>query len=99
MPTFIWQDGRIVNKATGEPMNSGHNGGPPPCPRIIKDIAPYLSPVDGRYVSGRRAKRDDLARHNCVDAAELPSPTGGRLKSDKLIRKYGLPEHLKKEPT
>ena len=94
MPTYVYRDGRMIDKATGEPMNSGSNGGPPPCPRIISDIEPYLSPVSGEYVSGRRAKRADLDRHNCVDAAEMPTPTGGKIKSRRLQRKYNLPDSV-----
>lgn len=96
MPTYVFRDGRMVNKATGEPMNATPHAGPFPCPRIVPDIAPYLSPVTGEYVSGRRAKRADLERNNCIDAAELPSVTGGKLRNKRFAKKRGL-EHLLKE--
>lgn len=36
-------------------------------PMVQGDIQAYESPVDGRYISGRAARRDDLLRHNCVE--------------------------------
>lgn len=36
-------------------------------PMVQGDIPAYESPVDGRYISGRAARRDDLLRHNCVE--------------------------------
>ena len=97
MPTFVYDRARdmMVNKETGEPMVSGPFR--PVTPMHVSDIEPYLSPVSGEYVSGRRAKFDDLKRHNCVDAAELPSPSGGKIKSRKLQRKYNLPETVMHE--
>lgn len=97
MPVFVYRDGRMVDKATGEPMNPEPHSGPFPCPMHLPDIAPYLSPVDGKYVSGRRAKRDDLARTGCVDANDLPRPTGGGLRNKRFAAKHGLSHMLKEE--
>lgn len=90
MTTYVYRDGRMVNKETGEPMVSGP--WKPVTPRVVGDIEPYLSPVTGEYVSGRRAKRDDLAKNNCVDAAEL-DPGPRKLKNKRFAKKRGL-EHL-----
>lgn len=84
----------MVNKATGEFMVDPSKPFRPVTPMTVSDIEPYLSPVSGEYVSGRRAKADDLRKHNCVDAADLPSPTGGKIKSRKVLKKYGLPETM-----
>lgn len=99
MPIYRYDPARdcMVDKETGEPMNPAPHEGAFPCPRVQSDIAPYLSPVDGRYVSGRRAKRDDMARHNCIDAADMPSPTGGRFRSRKFARKYGLERRARED--
>lgn len=35
-------------------------------PLVIADLPGYQSPVDGRWVEGKRARREDLARNNCV---------------------------------
>ena len=98
MPTFVFRDGRMVDKATGEPMNPAPWAGMGafPCPGSIPDIKPYRSPVTGEVIGGRRAKRDDLARHNCIDAGDLPSPTGGRLRNRRFAEKRGL-THLLRE--
>lgn len=98
MAVYVYRDGRMVDKATGEPMNSGPMDGPFPCPATHPDINPYLSPVDGRYISGKRAKRDDLERHNCVDASDLPSPTKGKLRNRRFAEKRGLTHMLQEEP-
>lgn len=94
MPVYVWREGHWRDKATGEraPMRDGL------CtPMFVHDIAPYQSPVTGEVISGRAAKRDDLKRHNCVDAADLPSPTGGKFRTRKMVEKYRLPENLLKE--
>lgn len=84
---------RMVDKVTGEPMVSGPYR--PVTPMHIPDIQPYLSPVSGEVISGRRAKRADLDRHNCVDAADLPG-LGGKLKNRRFAEKRGL-THLLRE--
>ena len=64
-------------------------------PMIIPDIEPYQSPVDGSYVSGRAAKRDDLRKHNCVDANDLPRSKKraplGKFRNERFAKKHGLP--------
>lgn len=37
---------------------------------VQNDIQPYASPITGREVSGSRARREDMRRHNCI-------PVGG----------------------
>jgi hypothetical protein len=99
MPVYVYRDGRMVDKHTGEPMNPEPLSGPFPAPRVVGDIEPYQSPIDGRYISGRAAKADDLKRHNCVDARELPSPTGGKLRNRKFAEKRGLTHLLAEDAT
>ncbi len=94
MATFVYdrERGMMVDKVTGEPMNPG---GPLATPMVFSDLPGYQSPIDGAWVEGRRARRYDLQKNNCVDANDLPSPTGGRLKNERFARKHGL-EHLLK---
>ena len=96
MPTYVYRDGQMVDKHTGEPMNPEPLAGPFPTPRVIHDIAPYRSPVSGEYIGGKRAKRADLEKHNCIDAAELPSKRDGKFRSKKFAEKRGL-THLLSE--
>lgn len=35
-------------------------------PLVVADLPGYQSPVDGRWIEGRKARREDLARNNCV---------------------------------
>lgn len=94
MSVYVYRDGRMVDKATGEPMVTGPYR--PVTPMHVPDIQPYLSPVTGEYVSGRRAKADDLAKNNCIDAADMKSVGGGKFKSRAFAEKRGL-THLLKE--
>jgi hypothetical protein len=36
-------------------------------PMVQGDTPPYQSPIDGKEVSGRRARKEDLLRNNCVE--------------------------------
>ena len=62
-------------------------------PAIISDIQPYKSPIDGNYVSGRAARRDDLKKHNCVDANELDRgdrAAPGEFRNKRFAKKHNL---------
>lgn len=37
----------------------------PAAPAVFGDLPPYESPITGKIVDGRRARRDDLKRHGC----------------------------------
>lgn len=37
----------------------------PSGPLVIGDLPSYQSPIDGRWIDGRVARREDLARNNC----------------------------------
>lgn len=99
MAVFVYDRnlGIMVNKETREPMVDPFAPFKPVTPMTIPDIEPYQSPVSGEYIGGRRSKVDDLKRHNCIDAAELPSPTGGKLKNKRFAEKHGLTHLLKEE--
>lgn len=60
-------------------------------PAIISDIPEYASPIDGRLISSRSARREDLKRNNCVDGRELASPTQGKFLNRAFCEKRGLP--------
>lgn len=64
-------------------------------PHVISDIEPYQSPVDGSYVSGRAARRDDLKKHNCVPYDEVCKPLGGQFKNERFAKKWKLPQAKK----
>ena len=83
--------GVMVDKVTREPMVSGP--WQPVTPMVRGDLPGYASPIDGSWIDGRRARQYDLEKNNCIDANELGSPTGGKLKNERFAKKHGL-EHL-----
>jgi len=85
--TYVFRDGRMVNKATGEPMNEGP--WQPATPQIGAFTA-YACPITGKEIRTPQQHRDNLARHDCIEAKELPSPTGGKIKNERFARKWGL---------
>lgn len=94
MPKYVYRDGRMVDKETGLPMlNQEERARPLQKPRVFSDLPGYQSPIDGRWIEGRRARRYDMESNNCVDANDFRSPTGGKLKNERFAKKRGL-EHL-----
>ncbi len=87
MATFVYNAelGRMVDKTTGEPMVDGPYK--PVCPQVVADIEPYQSPVSGEYVSGRRAKRADLDKNDCIDAAEFGPVKKPEFKNKAFLKK------------
>ncbi len=81
----------MVDKSTGEPMVIGP--WKPVAPSVYGDTPDYQSPIDGSLISGRRARRYDMEKNNCVDANDLPSPVSGKLKNKRFAKKHGV-EHL-----
>lgn len=66
MPVYHWCDERFawVDKDTGERMDIPDRE--PQAPRVWSDLPGYRSPVDGTWIEGRRARRYDLEKNNCV---------------------------------
>lgn len=86
MTRYVWRDGGFRDPATGEAMPI------PPrkeicAPRITPDTPGYLSPVSGQWIEGRRARREDLKKHDCVEAGDMPRR---EFRDPKNARKYGL---------
>jgi hypothetical protein len=57
--TYVWDraSGKFVEKPKQAPLNEG------PC--VFGDFEGYVSPASGKWIEGRRARRDDLARTHC----------------------------------
>lgn len=94
MATYVYckNTGRMVDKATGEPMNQPGSNAPLTAPRVFGDYPGYHSPIDGRWIEGRRARAYDMEKHGCVDGNDFS--TGPRkLKNERFAKKRGL-EHL-----
>lgn len=76
----------MVDKATGERMVP--EGAPLATPRVYGDLPGYQSPIDGRWVEGRRARRYDMEKNNCVDANDFSTPK--KLKNARFAKKWGV---------
>ncbi|MCA0000953.1 MULTISPECIES: hypothetical protein [unclassified Mesorhizobium] len=86
---FVWRDGRIVNRETGAPMSVPD--GPLSAPMIMPNMPEYASPINGKVITSRRERREDMKRNNCVEAGDPGcSPTGGKLKNKAFCAKRGL---------
>lgn len=93
MATYIYdkEQGRMVDKETGEPMVTGP--WKPVTPMTFGDYEGYQSPITGDWIEGRRARQYDMEKHGCVDGNDISQNRG--LKNERFAKKRGL-EHLLK---
>jgi hypothetical protein len=61
-------------------------------PMLQSDIEPYASPIDGRMITSRTQRRDDLARNGCVPYEPIGNMPKG-VNNPKYAAKYGM-QHL-----
>jgi hypothetical protein len=78
---YIWYDGDWVDVAL-------FKRAPQVGPMIIRDTPEYRSPIDGRLIDGRSARREDLKRNQCreVDPGEF-KPV---YRNPRFAKKHGL---------
>lgn len=94
MATYVLRDGQMVDKATGAPMLTDEERSRPiPTPRVFGDYEGYRSPIDGAWVDGKRARKYDMEKNNCVDANDFIPAGGRKLKNERFARKRGL-DHM-----
>lgn len=97
MPKYVLRDGLLVDKDTGMPMlNQEERARPLQTPASYSDLPGYRSPIDGRWIEGRRARKYDLEKNGCIDANDLPRKTSGKLKNAKFAAKHGMTHLLEK---
>ncbi len=99
MPTYRYDRalGCMVDKDTGLPMlNQEERARPLQTPVTYGDLPGYRSPIDGKWVEGRRARAYDMQSNGCIDANDLPKKTTGTLKNAKFAAKHGLTHVLEK---
>lgn len=91
MARYVKRGGQWVHHTTGEPfLSDAERSRPISCPTIISDIPAYASPIDGRMITSRSERRDDLKRNNCVEWEPSMSPTKGKIKNKAFAAKRGL---------
>lgn len=90
MPSYrVADDGSLIDKATGEKFVRDPKYIPLPA-AIIPDIEPYRSPITGETIGGRASRRDDLKKHDCIDARDLSTPkTPRKEKYRRMMRPKG----------
>lgn len=86
---FIWRDGGFYEKRTGDRMIVPERD-TLAVPSVISDIPEYQSPIDGKWITSRSQRRDDLKRNNCVEYEPSLSPTKGKLRNKQFCEKRGL---------
>ena len=88
--SYILRDGRLVNKRSGEVADTS---GPLAMPMVMRDLEPYSSPIDGRLITSRSEKREDLKRSGCIAVDPANTLTKGRhdrFKNKRFAKKHGL---------
>lgn len=86
MTRYVWKDGGFRDPATGEAM-------PIPqrrevcAPRITPDTPGYRSPITGEWIEGRAARREDLKKHDCVEAGDMKPR---QFRDENFARKHGF---------
>lgn len=90
MARYVWRDGAFRDPESGKPMPIPERAGPCVPQMIIPDIPDYQSPVTGEVISGRRQRRHDLEKHNCVEWEPSLSPTKGRFKNPHFMARRGI---------
>ncbi len=91
MTRYVNRDGRWVSASTGEALlTDEQRQAPLAIPMIISDIPEYASPIDGRMITSRSERRDDLKRNNCVEYEPSMSPTKGKYRNKAFCEKRGL---------
>ena len=89
MATYVWRDGRFVDKATGLPMlNQAERAREVCAPMVMRDTPEYRSPIDGRLITSRSQRREDLIRNGCVEVDPPKKPRG--FKNARFAKKRGL---------
>ena len=64
---YVFRAGAWRDPRTGAPMDLP--AGDEACAPVVQsDIAEYRSPIDGRPITSRAQRREDLRRNGCVEA-------------------------------
>lgn len=63
--TYVWR-GKWVPKHLAAPRHRVQRL------QIIGDIEPFVSPIDGKVVGGRKQKRDHMRAHDVIDTGDEP---------------------------
>jgi hypothetical protein len=85
---YVYRDGQMVERTTGEPMVTGDWQ---PVAPLIRDFSPYACPITGKEIRTPQQHADNLKRHGCVEYNEVAgqSRMNGKLKNKRFAKKLG----------
>ena len=94
MSAYLWSDTAEDWLPADQVLAARHNSEPNkrsdlPFPYIRGDLPPYRSPVTGKIIEGRAARREDLARTGCREVD--PSEYKPVYKNYEFCQKHRLP--------
>ena len=64
-------------------------------PLVMKPLEAYTSPIDGKVINSRQERKDDLAKHGCVEWEPSMSTFKGKVKSKADLPKERVPSTFK----
>lgn len=88
MARYVWRNGRFEDRDGKEMIRPFE--GQIVMPAVVSDIPEYRSPIDGRPVTSRSERREDMKRNNCVEYEPSLSPTKGKFRNPDFCAKRGL---------
>lgn len=98
--TYRFRNGRLVDR-DGLPMLShnelAHDESQIRAPMVMRDIPEYASPIDGRMITTRSERREDLIRNNCVEVDPPRRPRGFKNERFAAKRRMKLNPELCKD--
>lgn len=87
-----WFRNGDVRDADGLPMLShnelAHEPSQIRTPQVMRDIPEYRSPIDGKMITSRSYRREDLKANDCVEVDPPKRPRG--YKNERFAKKRGL---------
>lgn len=83
MTKFYFRNGHLINASTGE-IEDTDPAAPVKMPMVCPDLPPYVSPVTGKVIDGRVARREDLKRTGCREID--PTEWRGEYRKEKYDR-------------
>ena len=90
MTRYVWDRKTYTfrDRKTGAPMEVRHPNAV--CaPMVMRDTPEYRSPIDGRLITSRSERREDLKRNGCVEVDPPKRPRG--FKNAAYAKKHNLP--------
>lgn len=90
MTRYVWDSNSFIfrDRKTGEPMQVKDDNAI--CmPMVRSDIPEYRSPIDGKLITSRSHRREDLARNGCVEMDPPKRPRG--FKNKRFTKRHNLP--------